>query len=272
MTLSTIGAAVTFTNIDTVFEWLCEQNRPIEIQDFTLPNILEGDVVELISRYQEKLKAHKGPRVLHGPFFGLDLGNLEVAFQKLISERLLAALKVCEDLQGQHMVIHSPFNDWVKLNQWQYPSVQAGIIAAMGDILEAPLRRAADIGCTLVLENCHDTDPDMRMSAIRKIAHPNLKLSIDTGHAHLSHCNNKAPSVVDFVDAAENQLAHVHLQDVDGYADRHWLPGEGSISWQPVIDALRKSESTPRLIIEVRKNMGRLPESATYLERLSETK
>ena len=272
MTLSTIGAAVTYENIDTVFKWICEQQRPIEIQDFTLPNILEGDLTDLISRYQEKLEGHKGPRGLHGPFFGLDLGNLEVTFQKLISERLLLALDVCEALKGQHMVIHSPFNDWIKLNQWQYPLVLPRIIMAMGDILEAPLRRAADIGCTLVLENCDDSDPDMRMKAIQEIDHPNLQLSIDTGHAHLSHCNNKAPSVVDFVYAAEDQLAHVHLQDVDGYADRHWLPGEGSIAWQPLIDALQKSESTPKLIIEVRKNLDRLPKSAAYLERLSKTK
>ena len=81
----------------------------------------------------------------------------------------------------------------------------------------------------------------------------------------------KPPSVVDFIAAAENRLAHVHLQDVDGYADRHWLPGEGAISWQPVMDALQKSESAPKLIIEVRKNIGRVPKTAAFLERLIET-
>ncbi len=271
MTLSKIGAAVTLDNIDAVFNWLCEQDRPVEIQDFTLPNILSGDLSGLVSRYQEKLQAHKGPRGLHGPFFGLDLGNLETAFQKLITARLLSALGICEHMNAQYMVIHSPFNDWIKLNQWQYPFVQSGVISSIGDILKVPLQRAADIGCTFVLENCDDTDPDMRMRAVREIDHPNLQLSVDTGHAHLSHCNYKAPSVVDFIAAAENRLAHVHLQDVDGYADRHWLPGEGAISWQPVMDALQKSESAPKLIIEVRKNIGRVPKTAAFLERLIET-
>ena len=271
MTLSKIGAAVTLDNIETVFNWLCEQDRPIEIQDFTPPNILSGDLSGLISRYQKKLEAHKGPRGLHGPFFGLDLGNLETAFQKLITARFLSALEICEHLNAQYMVIHSSFDDWMKLNQWQYPFVQSGVIAAMGDILRAPLQRAADIGCTLVLENCDDTDPNMRMRAVREIDHPNLQLSVDTGHAHLSHCNYKAPSVVDFIAAAENRLAHVHLQDVDGCADRHWLPGEGTISWQPVMDALHKSESAPKLIIEVRRNIERVPKTAAFLERLIET-
>ena len=73
MTLSKIGAAVTLDNIETVFNWLCEQDRPIEIQDFTPPNILSGDLSGLISRYQEKLQAHKGPRGLHGPFLAWTL-------------------------------------------------------------------------------------------------------------------------------------------------------------------------------------------------------
>ena len=268
MTVSKIGAAVTLGNIDTVFGWLCEQDRPVEIQDFTPPNILSSDLSNLMSAYKEKLQAHQGPRGVHGPFFGLDLGNLEVAFQKLITARLISSLEICEQLKAQYMVIHSPFNDWVKLNQWQYPFVQPGIIAAMGDILKAPLQRATDIGCTLVLENCDDTDPNMRMRAVREIDHPNLKLSVDTGHAHLSHCNYNAPSVVDFIAASENLLAHVHLQDVDGYADCHWLPGEGTVSWQPVMDALHNSEAVPKLIIEVRKNMGRVPGAAAFLERL----
>ena len=239
MTLSKIGAAVTLDNIDAVFNWLCEQDRPIEIQDFTLPNILSGDLSGLVSRYQEKLQAHKGPRGLHGPFFGLDLGNLETAFQKLITTRLLSALEICERMNAQYMVIHSPFDDWMKLNQWQYPFVQSGVIAAMGDILRAPLQRAADIGCTLVLENCDDTDPNMRMRAVREIDHPNLQLSVDTGHAHLSHCNYKAPSVVDFIAAAENRLAHVHLQDVEGVRIVIGFPAKvqflGSPLWMPCI-------------------------------------
>ena len=269
MTLSMIGAAVTLRNIDHVFPWLCEQSRPIEIQDFTPPNLSEGSLADIVATYRPMLKSHRGARGLHGPFFGLDLGNLEKAFQQLISKRFLTALEICEQLSCEFMVIHSPFNDWMKVNRRQYPQVKPGTITAMADILEAPLQRAANIGCTLVLENSDDTDPMMRMDAICEIDHPNLKLSVDTGHAYLSHCNYKAPPVVDFIAAAENCLAHMHLQDCDGYADRHWLPGEGSITWPAVMDALKASASTPHLIVEVRTNMHRLPRAVAQLERLA---
>ena len=196
MTLSTIGAAVTLGNIEPIFSWLCQGQRPIEIQDFTSPNLLVGIPVEIVGAYQEMLKPHQGVRGMHGPFFGLDLGNLEKDFQQLISQRYLTALDLCDKLSCQYMVVHSPFNDWMRLNRLQYPQVKTSTIAAMADILEAPLQRAADIGCTLVLENCDDTDPFMRLDAVREIGHPNLRLSVDTGHAHLSHCNYKAASVV----------------------------------------------------------------------------
>lgn len=266
MTLSSIGAAVTLGNIESIFSWLCQGQRPIEIQDFTSPNLLGGIPVEIVIAYQRMLKPHKGVRGMHGPFFGLDLGNLEKEFQKLISQRYLNALDICEKLSCQYMVVHSPFNEWMRLNRLQYPQVKTGTIDAMVDILEAPLQRAADIGCTLVLENCDDTDPLMRLDAVFEIGHPNLKLSVDTGHAYLSHCNYKAPSVIDFIASAEGHLAHMHLQDCDGYADRHWLPGEGSISWPAVMNALKASRSQPHLIVEVRKNMHRLPEVVDWLE------
>ena len=266
--ISKIGAAVTIKNMEAVIEWLCKEDRPIEIQDFTLPNILTDDVSDILRTYQERLKPHSGVRGVHGPFFGLDIGNPERAFQKVISERLLKALEFCERLNGHYMVIHSPFTDWMRLNRLQYPAVKPNTIMCMGDILHAPLQRACEIGCTLVLENCDDTDPNMRMEAIQNINHPNLKLSVDTGHAQLAHCNYQAPTVVDFISATEDQLAHVHLQDVDGYADRHWHPGEGNIPWQAVMDELCTRQSTPHLIVEVRKNMHRLQTTVEFLEDL----
>ena len=46
-------------------------------------------------------------------------------------------------------------------------------------------------------------------------------------------------------------LRHVHLQDVDGFADRHWHPGEGNIPWKSVFAALNRLPQMPRLLLEV---------------------
>jgi sugar phosphate isomerase/epimerase len=43
----------------------------------------------------------------------------------------------------------------------------------------------------------------------------------------------------------------VHLQDADGYADRHWQPGDGTVNWRAVFAALAPLGSNPRLVLEV---------------------
>ena len=60
-----------------------------------------------------------------------------------------------------------------------------------------------------------------------------------------------APPVDYYVDAAGDMLTHVHLQDTDGYADRHWAPGDGTMRWAAVFRALGRLSSNPRLILEV---------------------
>ncbi|TIW76161.1 MAG: sugar phosphate isomerase/epimerase, partial [Mesorhizobium sp.] len=78
------------------------------------------------------------------------------------------------------------------------------------------------------------------------------------------HGSTGAPPVDYFVRAAGNRLQHVHLQDADGYADRHWSLGEGTIQWRSVFAALARLESNPRLIIEIR-DKSRIPASAAYI-------
>ena len=69
------------------------------------------------------------------------------------------------------------------------------------------------------------------------------------------------------VQRAGARLGHVHLQDSDGYADRHWQLGQGTILWPSVFDAIRETGATPRLIIELRDKAGVIP-SARHLAAL----
>ena len=63
-----------------------------------------------------------------------------------------------------------------------------------------------------------------------------------------------------------DMLAHVHLQDCDGYADRHWPPGQGTIRWHSVFRALAAIEAKPHLVLELRKYAD-IPMAMAYLER-----
>ena len=269
MALSTFGAAVTLPTFENLQSWICDADRPIEIQDFVYPDVIAGDCSDLIAKYQTALAPHKGHRGIHGPFFGLDLANPDRAIREVIQQRFFKGLEIAEALCATHMVIHSPFTYWHVLNQRNYPDIKPSMFAAAADCLAPVLERAANTGCVLMLENIDDTDPSTRVELVAEINHPNLKVSIDTGHADLAHGRYTAPPVTDFIAAAAGHLGHVHLQDVDGYADRHWHPGEGRINWSPLIKAIAALEETPRLILEVRRHTDALPKTVEWLETMA---
>lgn len=266
MTPPLLGLALKHADFTPLQDWICGPGRAIEIQDFVLPEVIAGDCADLVARWQALLGAHAGPRGIHGPFFGLDLANPDREIRAIVTARFLRGLGIAEALAATQMVVHSPFAFWHVLNRRNYPRAEATMIEAAADCLAPVLARAADIGCTLVLENIEDTDPASRVDLVRQIGHPNLAVSIDTGHADLAHGNYGAPPVVDFIAAASGHLRHVHLQDVDGHADRHWHPGDGRIAWRSVLTALAALDPAPRLILEVRDDLARLPRTVARFE------
>lgn len=266
MTLPLLGVAVQLPEFRLLRDWICGPGRAIEIQDFCQVGVLDGDVSDLLAHWRAELRAHHGPRGLHGPFYGLDLATPDREVRAVVRRRFLQGLEIAEALGATHMVVHSPYSFWTLLNRANFPDLAASLIADAAECLAPVLERAAAIGCTLMLENIEDTDPADRVGMVAAIGHPNLKVSLDTGHAELAHGRYGAPPVVDFVAAAAGSLGHVHLQDADGYADRHWHPGDGRIPWRPVFEALAVCDPAPRLILEVARDFARLPATVAALE------
>ena len=265
MTLARIGAALTLDRFLPLRDWMCEAGRPLEIQDFVGPEVIAGDCSARIAEWQQALAGHEGLRGIHGPFFGLDLASPDREIRAVVQRRLIRGIEIAEALGGTHMVVHSPFTLWHVLNYANYPHLRGAIFGAIADCLAPVLARAAEAGCTVMLENIDDTDPADRTELVATIDHPNLMVSLDTGHAELAHGRYGAPPVVDFVAASAARIGHVHLQDADGYADRHWHPGQGRIPWGPVLEALATHAPAARLILEVNRHHDRLPETAARL-------
>ena len=266
MTLPRLGAALTLDSFDILRDWICDSDRTIEIQEFVHPSVIGADHSGLIAQWRARLEGHRGLRGIHGPFFSLDIAAPDPAIRAVVQQRLIAGLDVAGALGATHMVIHSPFTFWHTLNYANYTFLRGALFEAAAECLAPVLARAAEIGCTVMLENIDDTDPRDRTELVAMIDHPNLMVSLDTGHAELAHGRYGAPPVVDFIAASAGRLGHVHLQDADGYADRHWHPGDGSIPWRPVFSALETCPQNPRLILEVHGDHARLPETVARLE------
>ncbi|MEO1454252.1 MAG: sugar phosphate isomerase/epimerase family protein [Pseudomonadota bacterium] len=267
MTPLKIGACLKADEIATHRDWLFDAERDIEIQDFMTHHALTTGLEDRIAAAQAGLDGHAGRRGIHGPYEGLDIDNKDAELRPIITARFLKALEAADRIGARQMVMHSPYRAWYQNNLHVAPTYAQDKIDRVHEVLGPVVRAAEDKGITLVIENIEDVDPATRRALVDSFNSDAIALSIDTGHAQIAHCTTGTPPVDFFVRDAGNMLAHVHLQDVDHHADRHWAPGEGTIPWVEVFRALAACQSAPHLVLELRHKAD-IPAGFAYLADL----
>jgi sugar phosphate isomerase/epimerase len=266
-TLPVLGAALDRASLEAHRHWLKEAPRDLELQHFVDAEVLDGDWSGLAAEVVQLLDGHEGRRGIHGPFWGFTIASYDPEVRKIVTRRLGQALDVCAAVKGTHVVIHSPFTTWGYNHRGLYPTDAARMVEAARDTLAPVLARAEAMGVTFVLENIEDVEPQDRANLCAALGWQALQLSVDTGHAHYAHGSTGGPPVDFYIRAAGERLGHVHLQDADGFADRHWQIGHGTILWPSVFKAIAETGANPRLILELRDKAGVIP-SARYLADL----
>lgn len=263
--LPVIGAALTSRMLEIHRDWILERQRDLEIQDFFSAEVLDSDWSPIAEKIKGLLDGYTGRLGIHGPFWGFKIDSQDPLIRAVVTKRLMQGLDACEAIGATQMVVHSPYTTWDYQNLDNNPGSRDQLIERVHQTLDPVVARAEDQGVELVIENIEDMDPNDRVELVYSFDSQAVRVSIDTGHAHLAHSTHGAPPVDYYVDAAAEMLAHIHVQDVDGYADRHWLPGEGTINWRAVFRAVGRLKVKPRLIIEVKDQMN-LRRGAAHLE------
>jgi sugar phosphate isomerase/epimerase len=247
-----LGAALSISSLPAYRPWLLSRKRDLELQDFFRAEVLDGDWRSVADKVKQLLDGFEGRLGIHGPFWGFKIDSHDPLIRQAVRTRLLQGLEAAETVGASQMVIHSPFTTWDHNNLDLYPGGREAVIERVQATLIDVIRRAEQIGCELVIENIEDKDPHDRVRLASALGSKNVRVSLDTGHALYAHMSTGAPPVDYYVDAAGDMLTHVHLQDTDGFSDRHWAPGDGVMRWQALFRALGRLRSNPRLIIELR--------------------
>ncbi|MEL6510651.1 MAG: sugar phosphate isomerase/epimerase family protein [Pseudomonadota bacterium] len=267
MTPLKIGACLAPHEIAAHRDWLFDADRDLELQGFSQHADLTTDFEDRIAAANTALDGFQGRIGIHGPFEGLDMDNKDPELRPLITARFLKALEAADRVGARQMVLHSPYDRWYAYNRLNNPNYAEKKLALVHDTMAPVVKAAEGAGITLVIENIVDVDPATRHEMVDSFNSDAIAVSIDTGHAHLARRMADAPPVDYFVRDAGDQLRHVHLQDVDGHADRHWAPGEGEIHWQEVFRALSDCTTDPHLVLELRRKSD-IPQGFAYLEGL----
>lgn len=259
-----IGAALTTAELATYRDWILEKDRDLELQSFHASDVLDGDWSGLATETNRLLDGYNGRLGIHGPFWGFTVDSPDAMIRAVVQKRFNQGLDVCAAVKATQMVIHSPFTTWDYNNLDMQAGQRERLFANAHATLDPIVKRAEDQGVTLVMENIEDIDPADRKRLCESFNSPALRLSIDTGHAEYARGSTGAPPVDYFVRSAGDMLNHIHLQDADGFADRHWAIGEGTVLWPSVFHAIGELTVKPRLILELRDKAG-IPASMAYL-------
>ena len=267
-----IGAALMVEDLPTYRDWLIEGQRDLEVQDFLKPDVLLGDWRARVAEAKRHLDGFEGRLGIHGPFCDLPLDITDPELAPILSRRMVTAVEAASALGARQMVVHSPYKTWDWFNfgnnprAGNTPSAAETTIARVQANLAEAVRLAETHGVTLVIENIEDIAPSWRRELAASFGSDAVRVSIDTGHAHYAHATTGAPPVDYFVTDAGPMLSHVHLQDADGFADRHWPPGRGTVNWHAVFRAIATLPQRPHLVLELR-HAADIPAAMGYLER-----
>lgn len=248
----TLGVSLDIARLAEHRDWILESDRDVELRDPSYPETLDNGWRPLAEKVRSLLDGHTGRLGVHGPFWNLTTAARDPLVRSVVVDRFRQGLQFAAEVGATHMVIHSPFaslgaNPFTRHSPG--PKLEEEISAAQETLSEViPL--AEENGCTLVMENIYDTNPGPLITLVESFDSQHMRLSVDTGHAFIAH-RLGGPPPDQWVREAGDMLHHLHLQDTDGNTDRHWEPGDGSVNWFALFEALAELDHNPRLILEV---------------------
>ncbi|MEM6665812.1 MAG: TIM barrel protein, partial [Pseudomonadota bacterium] len=151
-----LGAALSLDMLEQHRDWVMDHHRDLELQDFISAETLNGDWTPLADRTAALLDGHGGRLGIHGPFWGWTLDTPDPDVRAIVQKRLDQGLDICARFGATHMVIHSPISTWNHNNLDNVPGSRERLFENVHWAMADAVKRAAEIGCILVIENIED--------------------------------------------------------------------------------------------------------------------
>jgi len=171
--------------------------------------------------------------ICHLPTF-VSTADLTDSLRETSLNEVLESLEVAADLRPLKIVLH--------------PSYIAGLSVFVMDqarqyalkSLDTIVEKADHLGLCLCIENMFPrsrwlVDPEDFVEIFERF--PALKLTLDTGHAHIKGRGGR--KTLDFIERFHARIGHIHANDNFGNEDSHLPIGAGTIDFQRIIKALK---------------------------------
>jgi sugar phosphate isomerase/epimerase len=231
----------------------------LELQEFSDPNVLDGDWRSLLDQYEQALDGFTGLRSMHGAYIDLVSGSPDLRLVTLTRERYLHNLDIGRELGVQYIDFHANYLPLV-----DHPSYLPGWVERQVAFWSPMAEQAEQYGIILLLENMWEPDPAIIVRILERIQSPYLKACLDVGHAVLySHLPLR-----EWVRQLGDHLIYTHLHNNHGTTDEHLAFGDGVIDFPDVLNLLRAMPRPPLFSLEL-PTLELIRDSLPYLELAS---
>ena len=174
-------------------------------------------------------------------------------------DEIRRSLDIAEYLPFRFLIVHMGLDD----EAYDLRKLDAAMTS-----LEHLKVSAKELGVQLLLENVpNELGTPERLVQFLEYSRLNVKVCLDTGHAHLQR------SLYSAMEILGSHVASTHIHDNQGEKDEHLIPFQGSIDWPEAVRSLRKGKGQFSLVLEVSDNdhktvLGRLRDVVQRLEEI----
>lgn len=188
----------------------------------------------------------RGPLAIHGPFLGMEYSHPDHLIREVVKRRLDMTFDIAVRLHAQRVILHSGYTIEHELFNLQEDWLKRSI-----EFWEREIRRWADAGIEIVLENDTEQSPDLLIGLVSEVDHHSLNLCLDVGHQHVF----SSLGAREWVRRMAQRLSHIHLHDNDGTSDQHRSLGQGTINFESFYTVILQQIPHATLSLEVEDKM-----------------
>jgi sugar phosphate isomerase/epimerase len=196
-------------------------------------------------RLLKTLDRKKMKLVCHLPSF-VYTADLTHALRKASLNEVLKSLEVADELGCLKAVLHPSYIMGLGI----FVMDQAREYAL--ESLDAIMEKADKLNLLLCLENlfpkAHSLVEPGEFADIF-VKFPNLKMTLDTGHAHIEDTEGKR--AVKFIKRFPDRIDHIHISDNLGESDNHLPVGAGTVNFYKIVKALKGIGYDETITLEV---------------------
>jgi sugar phosphate isomerase/epimerase len=226
---------------------IAELGAGIELGSYGMVGILsERDWETRLTLHKAVRTQFPGTIAIHGPFIGIEYTHVDHLLRDAVNRRLDMTFDVAVQLDARRVVLHSGYTPIVDLFKFQDVWLNQCVA-----FWHKEIRRWAEAGIEIVLENDINESPDLLVQLVNEVDNSFLGLCMDIGHQHVF----SELDALEWVRRMAKKLSHIHLHDNDGTSDSHWSIGRGTIDFEPFYDAIRQHVPQATISLEVEDKM-----------------